>query len=132
MEEMYTMALDIHAVMVWGLLIVVVSNIALTLLPQPFEVYAKRIQMIVPIYASVLATLILTGAIMMAAKHLEFTLANNVMIIASVLFMMLEGMRFSRLKVAQFMEDERENAKQFALKVYGVYIVLIAVVILIA
>ena len=71
-----------------------------------FDVYKRRIRMWMPIYILAIAFTMFTGILMMAAKHLDFNLSNNLMILLSLLIIALESKRHKRLKNAQKADEE--------------------------
>ena len=98
MEAMYTMGLEIHTVGVMMLMGVVMFNITMLALSNQVIRYAKRMRIVMPISASLIALILLTGMIMMAAKHLHFTLANDAMIVVGIVMIVLEAKRYKTLK----------------------------------
>jgi hypothetical protein len=98
MEAMYTMGLEIHSFGVMVLLGVVMFNIAVLSLSKNVIRYAKRMRIVMPISASLIALVLFTGMVMMAAKHLHFTFANSVMIVAGIVMIILEAKRYKTLK----------------------------------
>ncbi len=98
MEAMYTMGLEIHTVGVMMLMGVVMFNITMLALSNQVIRYAKRMRIVMPISASLIALILLTGAIMMAAKHLHFTFANDAMIVVGIVMIILEAKRYKTLK----------------------------------
>lgn len=98
MEAMYTMGLEIHTVGVMMLMGVVLFNITMLALSNQVIRYAKRMRIVMPISASLIALILLTGAIMMAAKHLHFTFANDAMIVVGIVMIVLEAKRYKTLK----------------------------------
>ncbi|MBV5348176.1 hypothetical protein JZU61_00675 [bacterium] len=98
MEAMYTMGLEIHTVGVIVLMGVVMFNIMMLALSNQVIRYAKRMRIVMPISASLIALILLTGMIMMAAKHLHFTLANDAMIVVGIAMIILEAKRYKTLK----------------------------------
>lgn len=98
MEAMYTMGLEIHYVGVIVLMGVVLFNIVMLSLSNHVVRYAKRMRIVMPISASLIALILLTGSIMMAAKHLHFTVANIAMIIVAIVMIVLEAKRYKTLK----------------------------------
>ena len=98
METLYTMGLEIHTVGVIVLMGVVMFNITMLALSKQIVVYAKRMRIVMPISASLIALVLFTGSIMMAAKHLQFTLANLVMIVSGIVMIVLEVKRYHTLK----------------------------------
>ncbi len=106
MNEMYTMTIVIH---LWGTMAflgVLAINMLLVYAAQDIRIYARRMRVFMPISASLIALLLFTGAIMMAAKHLSFTIENIVMIVFGVLLIVLELKRYLALKHADL---SREN-----------------------
>ena len=95
---MYTMGLEIHTVGVIVLMGVVMFNITMLALSNQVIRYAKRMRIVMPISASLIALILLTGMIMMAAKHLHFTLANDAMIVVGIVMIVLEAKRYKTLK----------------------------------
>ncbi|MDD5159761.1 MAG: hypothetical protein PHI47_06905 [Sulfuricurvum sp.] len=98
MEAMYKMGIEIHYVGVIMLMGVVGFNIVMLALSKHIIRYSKRMRVVMPISGSLIAMLILTGAIMMAAKHLHFTLPNIAMIIVGIVMIILEAKRYKTLK----------------------------------
>ncbi len=120
MNEMYTMTIVIHLWGTFAFLAVLAFNIAQIYLAADIRVYAKQMRIFMPISASLISLLIFTGAIMMAAKHLSFTIENIVMILFSVLLIVLELKRYLSLKHADLSQENiLENYKSKALKFLG-------------
>jgi hypothetical protein len=69
----------------------------------------KRANSIViwPLTFTMLATVIFTGIIMMAAKHLSFTLENIAMIVVSIILIFLEA---KRIKSLRYLDEKKEHA----------------------
>lgn len=98
MEAMYQMGLQIHDVALIVLGGVVVFNLLMLMMAKHIVRYARRMRIVMPISATLIATVIFTGAVMMAAKHLAFTAANIAMMLSSVVFIVFEAKRYSILK----------------------------------
>lgn len=98
MEAMYTMGLEIHYFGVIMLVGVVVFNIVMLFLSKQLIQYAKRMRIVMPISASLIALILFTGMVMMAAKHLQFTFANSAMIAVGIAMIVLEAKRYKTLK----------------------------------
>ncbi len=117
MEAMYSMGIDIHYFGVIVLMGVVVFNIAMLAFSQQVVRYAKRMRIVMPVSATLLALILFTGAVMMAAKHLSFTLPNIAMIVISIVIIVLEAKRYKTLKrrtdIAQEGAFEGYKAKAF-------------------
>ncbi len=98
MEAMYKTGLNIHYFGVIVLMGVVVFNIVMLSLSHHIIRYAKRMRIVMPISGSLIALILFTGAVMMAAKHLEFTFANIAMIVIAIVMIILEAKRYKNLK----------------------------------
>jgi len=98
MEAMYTMGMDIHYFGVIVLMAVVLFNIVMLALSQQIVRYAKRMRIVMPISATLIALVLFTGAVMMAAKHLALTLPNIAMIGIAIGMIVLEAKRYKTLK----------------------------------
>lgn len=106
METLYRMGLEIHTVGVIVLIGIVMFNIAMLALSKQIMVYAKRMRIVMPISASLIALVFFTGSIMMAAKHLQFTFANLVMIVSGIVMIALEVKRYRTLKYTSNIQEE--------------------------
>ena len=98
MEAMYKTGLNIHYFGVVVLMGVVLFNIMMLALSHHVIRYAKRMRIVMPISSSFIALILFTGAVMMAAKHLSFTLANIAMIVIAIVMIVLEAKRYKTLK----------------------------------
>jgi 4-amino-4-deoxy-L-arabinose transferase-like glycosyltransferase len=98
MEAMYKTGLNIHYFGVVVLMGVVLFNMMMLALSHHVIRYAKRMRIVMPISSSFIALILFTGAVMMAAKHLSFTLANVAMIVIAIIMIILEAKRYKTLK----------------------------------
>lgn len=98
MEAMYAAGLNIHYFGVIVLMGVVLFNIVMLALSQQVVRYAKRMRIVMPISASLIALILFTGAVMMAAKQLAFNASNVAMIAVAVVMIVLEAKRYKTLK----------------------------------
>ncbi|MFZ5374362.1 MAG: hypothetical protein ACOZBX_02320 [Campylobacterota bacterium] len=98
METMYAAGLNIHYFGVIVLMGVVLFNIVMLALSQQVVRYAKRMRIVMPISASLIALILFTGAVMMAAKQLAFNASNVAMIVVAVVMIVLEAKRYKTLK----------------------------------
>ncbi|MDD4855545.1 MAG: hypothetical protein PHQ22_01690 [Sulfuricurvum sp.] len=132
MEAMYTMGLEIHTVGVIMLIGVVMFNITMLALSNQIIRYAKRMRIVMPISGSLIALILLTGAIMMAAKHLHFSLANDAMIIVGIVMIVLEAKRYKTLKRRTDITQEGAFAlyKRKAFRYLGMEMALLLIVTL--
>ena len=62
------------------------------------QAYRKFNMLFNPVGATILGSVIFTGIIMMAAKHLDFTMANIIMIVFSIVLIVLEAKRSKALR----------------------------------
>ena len=118
MEAMYTMSIDIHF---WGiifLLVVIVANGILLNQQSEVQSYATKMRRLMPVSTSLLFLTLFTGTVMMAAKHLEFSVENIVMILFAIIYIILEVYRYKLLKRSA--RDAYETYKDQALKILGI------------
>ena len=133
MNEMYNMGLSLHSIGAVMILVMVFSNLFMLISSDDLAKY-KRLNsiLLLPLTATVEGLLIFTGVIMMAAKHLDFTILNIVMIIISVVFIVLEVKRIKSLK---YLNDSKEKAfdayKPFARRILQIEFGLVALISLI-
>ena len=127
MEALYTAGLEIHFVGVVVLLSVVMFNIIMLALSHQIIRYVKRLRIVMPISSLLISITIFTGIVMMAGKHLNFSLANIAMIILSILFIILEVKRYRILKYET--DIKQENAfvqyKKKAFRFLGIEMALL-------
>jgi len=108
MNEMYNMGLSLHSISTVFILIVIFVNLFILISYQDLKKYKRVMSLyLTPLTATTLGFIIFTGTIMMAAKHLEFTLENVVMILLSVIFIILEVKRLRSLK---YLDPSKERA----------------------
>lgn len=122
MEALYTIGLEIHTVGVLVLMGVVMFNILMLSLSKNIILYAKRMRIVMPISGSLIALILFTGAIMMAAKHLHFTFPNLIMIVAGIVMIILEAKRYKTLKRRTDISQENafEGYKSKAFRFLGI------------
>jgi len=111
MNEMYNMGLSLHSIGAVAILAVIFINLFILMSYKDLKKY-KRLHSIVlwPTTFTVLGFVIFTGTIMMAAKHLDFSFSNIVMIIISVVYISLEVKRVKSLKYLSETKDHAFNA----------------------
>ncbi len=130
MNEMYNMGLSIHSVGEVFLLGVIFLNIFLLRASKSLKKYKRLMSVVlVPLTATTIGVAIFTGVIMMAAKHLEFTLENIVMILISLVLIFLEVKRIKSLKsMNENKERSLEAYKGFGLKLLYAEIALVSLI----
>ncbi len=125
MNEMYDMSIVTHNYGVIGILLAVFSNLFMLYSAKEIRKYKRQMRIFTPISSLGISVIIFTGVVMMAAKHLEFTIANIVMIIFAVTFILLEVKRAKTLKYLDpRVESSLESFKPFAIKILVFEIVL--------
>lgn len=121
MNEMYAMGIVTHNLGVMGMLAVILINFLMLLGAQDIRRYAKRMRIFMPIGAGLIATILFTGAVMMAAKHLSFSFENIVMIVFGILLIILEAKRYKKLKYINMNEpNPLERYKAIAYKILSI------------
>jgi len=130
MEAMYTTGINIHYFGVMVLMGVVLFNIVMLALSHHVVQYAKRMRIVMPISGSLIALILFTGAVMMAAKHLHFTFSNIAMIVIAIVMIILEAKRYKTLK--RRTDITQENAfreyKTKAFRFLGIEMVLLSAI----
>lgn len=108
MNEMYNMGLSLHSIGAVAILAVIFLNLFILISSTDLKKY-KRVMTIAitPLTYTILGYVIFTGVIMMAAKHLEFTLENIVMILISIIYIVLE---VKRVKSLRYLDSKKERA----------------------
>ncbi|MDX1295676.1 MAG: hypothetical protein R3302_05395 [Sulfurimonadaceae bacterium] len=115
------MSIDIHDFGVFAFMAIVVINMILLLSSGEIRAYAKRMRVLMPVSASMIAVIIFTGTVMMAAKHLSFTVENILMIIFSIMLIVLEAKRYKTLKRLDLSEENAFGSyKVKAMKLMGI------------
>lgn len=119
MEQMYSMGLTLHTIVVLLLIFAIVINMVFLYQADESKTY-KRLRSItlLPFNSMLIAAAIFTGSIMMAAKHLEFNAENIIMIVVSILLISKE---VRRSKALRHVDDDEISEflfyKKFAFKI---------------
>ena len=98
MNYMYNMSIDFHNYSVIALLVLIGLNFILLFGAKDVLSYRKKAAFVTPTIAVVLASILFTGTVMMASKHLDFSIANIAMILFGLAFIFLEVKRVKPLK----------------------------------
>jgi len=108
MNEMYNMGLSLHSWSAVAVLMLIFLNLYILISAKELAKY-KRVNALylVPLNITVLGTLLFTGVVMMAAKHLHFSIENIMMIILGVALIVLEA---KRLKALKYLSTKKEHA----------------------
>ena len=117
METMYSTSMQLH----FGLILVWMGIIAFNAAMVQFAVqapeYVRRARVVMPFSVMAIAAIAFTGTIMMAAKHLSFTLENLSMIVVTVVLIVLESRRYKTLRrLRTKLEDALTLYRPYALK----------------
>ena len=104
MNKMYEMSLLIHEAGVLLLLLIFIASLWQLSRADDLMVYLKKMRIQSPIIMMAMFAPIFTGMVMMAAKHLEFSVANIVMILLSIVLIVFEIKRSKPLKYASIAE----------------------------
>ena len=114
---MYNMSIMAHGYSVVALLVLIGLNLLLLFRAKELLPYRKKAAFLTPTIAVILGFILFTGTIMMAAKHLNFSIANIAMIVAGIVFIILEAKRVKPLKylkdLPQAIPLYRDYAKKF-------------------
>ena len=127
MNEMYNMGLDLHSWSAVAVLAMIFLNLYILISSKDLFKY-KRINALylVPLGMTLIGSLLFTGIVMMAAKHLDFTLENIAMIIIGLVLIALE---VKRLKALKYLSTKKERAfdayKPFARTLLQIEFVLV-------
>jgi Ca2+/Na+ antiporter len=108
MNEMYSMGLSLHSLGSVAILVAIFMNLFFLISSSELQKYRRTNSIIIwPLTFTILSTVIFTGIIMMAAKHLAFSFANIVMIVVAVALIVLEAKRIKSLK---YLDAKKEHA----------------------
>jgi hypothetical protein len=108
MNEMYSTGLSLHSIGGVAVLAVVFLNLFMLISAKDLKKYRRIMSVfLIPLTQTILGSVIFSGVVMMAAKHLDFTVENVVMIVVSVLFIAIEVKRIKSLK---YLNAKKERA----------------------
>lgn len=105
MNEMYEMSLSIHEAGILLLVMIFAGSLWQVNHVDDLMVYLKKMRVQSPLIMMAMFAPIFTGMVMMAAKHLNFSVANIVMIILSIVLIVFELRRNRPLKYASIAEE---------------------------
>jgi hypothetical protein len=126
MNEMYDMSIVTHNWGVMSVLGVIFINIFMLFGIKNLAKYTRALSLFTPIVGTTIGIVIFTGVVMMAAKHLDFTVQNIVMIIFAIILIYLEVKRSLELKRLNKKEENAfKNYKSYALKIFILEILVI-------
>ena len=105
MNEMYVMSLLIHEAGVLLLVLIFAGSLWQLNRADDLMGYLRKMRIQSPLIMMSMFAPIFTGMVMMAAKHLDFSIANIVMIVLSVVLIVFEMKRSKPLKYASIAEE---------------------------
>lgn len=106
MELMYSTAIQIHFGIIVVLMGIIGMNVAMILLAVNPHSYARRARIAMPLSVMLIASVLFTGIIMMAAKQLDFTIENSAMILVTIGLTIMESERYFTLKRTHFDDED--------------------------
>ncbi|MBN2782171.1 MAG: hypothetical protein JXQ66_02905, partial [Campylobacterales bacterium] len=105
---------------------VFLTNVLFLVTAKDIVKYKRAMRLFNPYGGIGIAAVSFTGAVMMAAKHLDFTIENILMITIAVVYIILEAKRMKKLKFTNPKEENAlQNYKSFAFKIFQIEIVLV-------
>ncbi len=105
MNAMYNMSLSIHWFGVFLLLAIFMASLWQLNRANDVMAYLHKMRFQSPLIMMAMFVPIFTGMVMMAAKHLEFTIPNIAMIVLSIVLVFFEIKRSRPLKYASIIEE---------------------------
>lgn len=130
MNEMYNMGLALHSFGTVGVLVAIFANLFLLISSKDLAKYRRMMTIfMMPLTLVIFGTVLYSGVVMMAAKHLDFTIENIAMILLSLLYIVLE---VKRLKTLKHINAKKEHAfalyKGFARRILQVEFLLVLLI----
>ena len=128
MNEMYNMSIETHYYSVIGILLVIFINIWMLNSAKDINKYKYQMRIFTPMGSTMIGAIIFTGVIMMAAKHLDFSIENILMIVFALAIILLEVKRAKSLK---YLNPKTDNALE-DFKILAVKILLAEIILTMA
>jgi uncharacterized membrane protein len=122
------MSVITHDTFVFWLIGMIIINYAIIVASNDYKIYRrKRSLFYIPLDFIGLGGVLFTGIVMMAAKHLDFTIQNIGMIIVSLIFIVLE---VKRAKEFKYVRDENDFSiyKLFAKKILLIELIMVLII----
>ncbi len=121
MNEMYNMSIVAHNWGVMSLFFVILVNFLLLVGINSLSKYKRILSLYNPVAFVAIGFIIFTGVVMMAAKHLDFTVQNIAMIAVATIYVYLEVIRLGKLKLLNHKDiDAIATYKAYAKKLLGI------------
>jgi hypothetical protein len=126
MNEMYNMGIVTHNYGVIGILGTIFINILMLVRATNINKYTRAMTIFMPIGMTAIGAVIFTGVIMMAAKHLDFTIENIAMILFAIALIVLENRRSKKLHTLnKKQEDALKLHKIDAYKIFKIEVLMV-------
>ena len=126
MNEMYSMSIVTHNYSVMLVLGVIFVNFLMLKSATELKKYKRALSLFMPIGMTMFGSIIFTGIVMMAAKHLDFSVENVIMILIAVALIVLENKRSKDLRYLDTkVENYFENYKGYAYRIFSIEILLV-------
>jgi len=126
MNEMYDMSIVTHNYGVMLVLGMILVNLYMLLSTKDIKKYKRKHTLFMPIGMTMVGVILFTGIVMMAAKHLDFTIENIVMIFFVTALIGLENKRSSTLNLLDLsVENAFENYKKYAIKIFAIEVLMV-------
>ncbi|MFT5661349.1 MAG: putative membrane protein [Sulfurimonas sp.] len=115
MNQMYDMSIVTHYYSVIGILVVILINTVMLRRAVNIKDYQRQMSLFTPIGSMAIGGILFTGIVMMAAKHLDFSVENIIMIVFSLVIIYLEVKRAKGLKYLNpNVKNALDNFKKYA------------------
>ena len=126
MNEMYNMSIVTHNYGVMLVLGMILVNFYMLISTKNVKKYMRKHTLFMPIGMTMIGVILFTGIVMMAAKHLDFTIENIIMILFVISLIGLENKRSSTLNLLDLrVENAFENYKKYAIKIFAVEVLVV-------
>jgi len=130
MNEMYNMSIVTHYYGVVTVLAVIFLNLFMIAKANNIQKYKRFNTIFNPIGSTFIGAVLFTGVIMMAAKHLDFTIENIVMIFIAIYVIVLEVKRSKKLKYIK--NDDLDGFKSYKSEIFKLLFIEIVLVVVIS
>jgi len=126
MNEMYNMGIVTHYYGVLAVLGAILLNLIMIIKADNIDKYKRFNTLFNPIVGTFIGIVVFTGIVMMASKHLDFTLENIIMIVIAVYMIVLE---VKRSKGLRFVKDDYHSGfqlyKLFSIRMLAIELLLL-------
>jgi len=99
MNEMYNMSIVAHYYSVVAVFLSILLNLVMLIKADNIEKHKRFVTLYNPIGGTFMGGIVFTGVGMMAAKHLDFSIENILMILIAIYMIMLDVKRNKALKI---------------------------------